>query len=56
MIQRLHWQVDSFITEPPGKPKNYVLFYGLAEDLNVEDTLSENADILLQRGKGEAGI
>ena len=56
VIQRLHWQVDSFTTEPPGKPKNYVLFYELAEDLNLEDMLSDNSDVLLQRGKGGAGI
>ena len=56
VIQRLHWQVDSFTTEPPGKPKNNVLFYELAEDLNLEDMLSDNSEVLLQRDKGGAGV
>ena len=34
--------------------ENYVLFSGLAEDLNLEDRLSDSSEGLLQRGKGGA--
>ena len=38
------------------KVENYVLFGGLAKDLRLEGSLSDNSEGLLQRGEGGADI